>query len=312
MATENSTSDIMNKLNYLDTTKQQIRTALNNKGQSIPSYTPFREYSTIINDMSIGTDTRDATATEYDILAPYTAYVNDQKLTGRILTVANNFSFDNIEISQTNSTSNSLYKDYTMTDSRILHKEYLDGIDLHGKNFIIYRRLTNNESDSIVFTWNNTQTLKITFNNNTMTLKTYNGNTETNSLKTYTDLFLNGEPTITEGSYSMIYFGNDSYYSTANVYDDNDNLIFAQIESLSYTYITIEQSFNTTKAVPAIIKNKVDINQQDLARMLGITPDKIKLGENILGVIGTYEGEISSQEIEQINDNLEEVLGINE
>ena len=31
-----------------------------------------------------------------------------------------------------------------------------------------------------------------------------------------------------------------------------------------------------------------------------------------MGITGTYEGEIPSSEVNQINNNLEEVLGINE
>lgn len=304
MADTESKTGIMNKLDYLDNTKQLIRTALREKGQDIPAHIPFRSYAQIINDLQIGIDTSDADATEYDIIAPHTAYVNDRKLTGRIPKIDTTFSFDNIEIIQTNSSVSSLIKDYTMTDNRIFHKEYLDGIDLQGKDFLIYMRPNNNESQAIIFTWNNTEDLTFTLSNNTMILSSPH-------LTVYTDLFLNGTPSITEDQYSGIYFGNDSYYCTKDIYTNN-NIVFNQCELLSYEYLTINQSFDQTKAILSSANNQINIEQTNLARIFGLTPNVLKKGVTIMGITGTYEGEIPSSEVNQINNNLEEVLGINE
>lgn len=281
MADNDSTSDILDKLDYLDNTKQQIRTALNNKGLNIDTITPFRNYAAEIDTLHIGTDTTDADATSYDIISPRTAYVNDVKITGRVPKITDEFSFNNIEITQT-SEDNSLIKDYIMTDERIFHKEYLNGINLIGKDFLIYMRPDYDESQAIVFTWNNTEELDLSFNNNTMILRA-------NHLTTYTDLFLGGNPTITTGPYSGIYFGNNSYFSTQKIEDNNSTLIFKQCEKLEYEYLTIDQSFDETTAISSTANNKLNIEQQAIANMVGLLPDILKSGNKVLNVEGTLE-----------------------
>lgn len=49
----------------------------------------------------------------------------------------------------------------------------------------------------------------------------------------------------------------------------------------------------------------------DLANTIGLTADKIKKGETILGITGTYEGIVSQEEYEQAVDTTEQILGIN-
>lgn len=308
MADNDSTSDILDKLNYLDDTKQQIRAALNNKGLNIDTITPFRNYATEIDTLHIGTDTTDADATSYDIINPRTAYVNDQKITGRIPKITNKFSFDNIEITQTNDSINNLIKDYTMNDGQIFHQEYFNGIDLEGKNFLIYMRPEMSESSAIVFTWNNTETLKMTLNNNTMTLNTYKKDVLTNTLTTYTDLFLSNTPTRTSGSYTGNYFGNSSYYTTADIYKGID-LVFEAADKLNYKYFTLNQSFNETKAISSEANNKINLEQTELAQLGGLKPEILKKNETALGITGTYEGAISEQEYEENLDLVNDILG---
>lgn len=49
----------------------------------------------------------------------------------------------------------------------------------------------------------------------------------------------------------------------------------------------------------------------DLANTIGLTADKIKKGETILGITGTYEGIVSQEEYEQAVDTTEQILGLN-
>ena len=51
------------------------------------------------------------------------------------------------------------------------------------------------------------------------------------------------------------------------------------------------------------------IQDTDLASTIGLTADKIKLGETILGITGTYEGTMSTEEYEQAVDTTEQILG---
>lgn len=282
MAENDSKSSIMRKLDYLDNTKHLVRNALREKGQEVPAYVPFRDYAQVIRDMEIGTDTSDADATEYDIIAPHTAYAGNRKITGQISKVEDDFSFDDIEITQRNDSTSSLIKDYNMIDGQVFHKEYFEGINLDGKDFLIYMRQGYDESQAIVFTWDNTEDLELILNNNTMHF-------ESPHLITYTDLFLQGNPTITEGPYTGNYFGNYSYFSTRDVYEEDSSLIFEQQIKLNYKYLTIRQKFDETKAITSQARNKVDIEQTDLAKSVGLVPDILRSGNKILGIEGNLE-----------------------
>lgn len=309
MADNNTNSSIMDKLDYLETTKTQIREALISKGQSVSTIDTFRSYVEAINDIQVGTDTSDADATAYDIIAPRTAYAKDKKLVGKINKITNEFSFDNYELSQTNA-QNNLIKDYTMKDNQIFHQEYFEGMDLIGKDVLIYMRPNADESQAIVFTYNNTNTLKVNITNNTMILKTYDvNNTETNTLTTYTDLFLSGTPTKTNGPYSGTYFGNDSYFTTKNIYDSNNDILFEADENQSYTYFTINQSFDETKAISSEANNKINLKQKDLAEIAGLRPEILKENETIMGITGSMEpkGNYQTKNLEYLANGTYEV-----
>lgn len=56
---------------------------------------------------------------------------------------------------------------------------------------------------------------------------------------------------------------------------------------------------------------QVYIDYATLAQTLQLTADKIKKGETILGITGTYEGVVSQEEYEQAVDTTEQILGLN-
>ena len=55
----------------------------------------------------------------------------------------------------------------------------------------------------------------------------------------------------------------------------------------------------------------ISANQSMVAAAIGLTADKIKKGETILGITGTYEGTMSTEEYEQAVNTTEQILGIN-
>ena len=86
--------ELNTQLDYLAETKEQIKSAITNKGQEIISDTPFREYVDKINNIStLQVDTADANAIAEDILINKTAYVNGQKITGTLPLFPNTSTF---------------------------------------------------------------------------------------------------------------------------------------------------------------------------------------------------------------------------
>lgn len=73
---------VADKLSYLKETKNQIKNAIIQMGQDVSDTDTFRNYSEKISNIS-----SDADATEKQILEGKTAYVNGEKITGKIKTI---------------------------------------------------------------------------------------------------------------------------------------------------------------------------------------------------------------------------------
>lgn len=131
-------SNINNKLDYLDETKQLIKQAIIEKGQEVSDEDTFRSYVDKISDIETGNDTKDATATSNDILYPETAYISNGKVTGNIIPTYSS----NTTLSQTNTINRSL--SYSLLDINYDAKIAIVSDEDYKFNFC---NIVNNEID---------------------------------------------------------------------------------------------------------------------------------------------------------------------
>ena len=97
--------------------------------------------------------------------------------------------------------------------------------------------------------------------------------------------------------------GYGTAYTSSNSGDDGfgtQSVIFTGTSTGWYTPKYINSAIPTISA-----------NQSMVAAAIGLTADKIKKGETILGITGTYEGTMSTEEYEQAVNTTEQILGIN-
>ena len=110
-------SKIDTKLDYLENTKLLIKQAMANKGIEVTDNTTFRTYADLINNLIIGTDQSDATATATDIVAGKIAYNDNIKVVGSLIEYAT-LSSEALEV--VDDTSNSKFIAKIQTDNRLL------------------------------------------------------------------------------------------------------------------------------------------------------------------------------------------------
>lgn len=86
-------------------------------------------------------------------------------------------------------------------------------------------------------------------------------------------------------------------------------------DSLGKLQVIINEKATLLKAASAsvAVRNEatanVEIDENAIALAIGLTADKIKEGETVLGITGTYKGEIDPDEYNQASNTLNDIIG---
>lgn len=235
-----------------------------------------------INDLPPALDTSDATATADDINLNKTAYVDGQKITGTLPLFPNTRTFT---------------------------------VDNAGVN-------DDTENSQLTFTTINT--LKQTLDNNLTMQFSANYTDVRNTIGLTSDKLLPGntvlgiEGTATSDATATSY--DIAPNKTAYVNGEKITGTMHEYENMSTTAseVTLNEpnSYVVGKNTAALFSGYINTSEiymnlpyNLICNAVGLTPEKIKLGETILGVTGTYEGDssiIESEAVEQLPTEIEE------
>ena len=229
-----------------------------------------------------GLDTSDADAIPLDIVAPRTAYVNGQKITGTLQGV-DEFApigiagdADNITLETIDETINVVAAEYTKTSEPTL---------LNGNCKIIAFM-----KQSSVATVAGLTPEKIVSGNTILGVEgTATTGIDTSDANAIADDIIAGKTAYVNGE-----------KITGNIVK-NDPISPSGEISMSEFTLGEDDMIGFTGELGGVIRQYADtdtdihisVKQSDLANYIGLTPDKIKIGETILGVTGTYIGEAS-------------------
>lgn len=294
--------ELNTQLDYLAETKEQIKSAITNKGQEIISDTPFREYVEKINNIStLQADTADADALAEDIVSGKTAYVNGQKITGNVSTFASGMTALLPANQYVGNAANGPRFEGTengnvhLCDGAIVRVQIDESEVAKAGNITPDKIVQGNTIFGIVGTAS------------TGGLDTSDATVLANDICMGKTAYARGEK-ITGNIQEIVAEQNLSLISdeTLGTYPDNNQISFT-------TKVTSDILFREN----SVIEIKKDISE--LAIQIGLTPDILKKGVTILGVTGTYEADTEAQEqitnltntIDESNNIAEDILGTN-
>ena len=237
-------------------------------------------------------DTSDATATAEELPENVTAYVNGEKITGTAIDLPTFMPMFDMHVSDVGGDLVGSI-DYTVTMPRYMRvgSKIQTNVGINESEIATAIDLT---ADKIV----EGNTILGVSGTATSGIDTSDADATADDIVLNKTAYVNGEK-IT-GSINTKQSGSlTSYNSDNNLMSDQSSnriglntVIDEDILLRSGANVTIYKSMST------------------LATQLGITADKIKKGETILGITGTYEGTMTSEEYESAVDTTEQILGL--
>lgn len=293
--------ELNTQLDYLAETKEQIKSAITNKGQEIISETPFREYVEKINNIStLQADTADANAIALDIALDKTAYVNGEKITGTLRETSSVFfRAESVTLDDEHNIVKSQGPNNYSGESVIMSN------GATGWTEIPYQILADTIGVTAEKIAQGNTILGIEGTASTGGLDTSDATALTSDICIGKTAYVNGQKItgdiqeiVAEQGIQLVSDG------TLGTYPDENQVSF--ITNISSNMLFRENSIIEIKK-----------NNSELANQIGLTPDIIKKGVTILGITGTYEAEVEAQEqiatltntIDESNTIAEDILG---
>lgn len=266
-------------------------------GVNIQSYVPFESIRSAINltadkikegehilgitgTLKSGIDTSDATATSTDIIASKTAYVDGNKVTGE-LSVQNIKSFQGQIVTKTEDRDGNLAGYIILFNNNLTTKQILNSTSQIQSDFPA-SEIVRVERDLKPENIKSGKTI-VGVKGSLEELDTSDATAEAIDIAEGKTAYVNGEKI--EGSVMDI-SGLRAFDTIRLVEANNDSeIVKVTVEVLQPIMITLD-SYDNTRLFD------VEMYYSDLAQAIGLTPNKIRIGETILGITGTYVGTV--------------------